>query len=163
MGMYENLNDIVKTLYHDETLLRLLYYPPTNYKDIPDPLDTSLKNVLDIDTEWLIRDDRIMSVPKSDDLVDKQLGRVYVYAGRRRPQGNNFMVANQEVVVDIICHNAFEKDLRSLRVGDRINEILALERVTGMGKIEYVSGNQISVPNNYTGYRHTYEFVVSKK
>lgn len=164
MGMYDNLQDIVKVFRFDETLLRLLYYPPEDIKNkIKDPLDESLEDMLVVDEDWSIRDKRIMLVPKSDDLVDDPLCRIYLYAGRRSPQNRNFQTANQEIIVDILCHNNFEKDLRSMRISDRINELLVHERVTGMGKIDYMNGNQITSPTNYVGYRHSYEFVVTKR
>ncbi|WP_299831222.1 hypothetical protein [uncultured Metabacillus sp.] len=161
MGMYENVNDIVKKFYHDDHLLRLLYYPPTNYSTILDPLDPSLENVIDIDEEWSIRDERILLVPKTNDLEDNPLCRVYLYAGRRTPTGN-YQVAKQEIIVDIVCHSDFEKDLRSMRISDRINELLFNERITGVGKIDYVGGGQISVPSNYVGYSHRYVFGSTK-
>lgn len=163
MGMYENLNDIVKLLYHDEELLRLLYYPPTNFSNIPDPLDPSLQDMIDLDADWKIRLDRIMKTSKSDDLETNEICRIYVYAGRREPT-KNYHVADQEVVVDVLCHNDFENgDLRSLRISDRVNELLVLERVTGMGKMDYVGGNPINAPSNYSAFRHHYKFGSTKK
>lgn len=157
MGMYESLNDIMKTFYHDETLLRLLYYSPTNYSDIPDPLDDSLQNVIDLDEDWSIREDRIMSVPKSDDLVDNEICRIYVYAGRRRPVDNGYIYANQEIIIDILCHISYEKDLRSTRISDRLDELLLGSRVSGFGKISYINGTSISSPEKYIGYSQRYE------
>lgn len=155
MGMYDNLIDIVRLFHNDETLLRLLHYPPTNYNDIADPLDNSLNNIMDIDDDWTIRDKVIMLAPKSDDLEDEPICRVYLYAGRRTPT-KNYLVANQEIIVDILCHSNYEKDLRSMRISDRINELLFDERITGMGKVDYVGGGQISAPSNYVGYSHRY-------
>ncbi|WP_170211235.1 hypothetical protein [Robertmurraya siralis] len=164
MSMYNNLRKVVTVFRYDEILLRLLYYPPENIKNnIKDPLDKSLEDMLVLDEDWSIRDKRILLVSKSDDLVDDPICRIYLYAGRRTPQNGNFKVANQEIVVDVLCHNNFEKDLRSMRISDRINELLVHERVAGMGKIEYIHGNQISSPVNYIGYRHLYEFAVTKR
>ncbi|PLR99644.1 hypothetical protein [Bacillus sp. T33-2] len=162
MGMYDNLRDIVKVFRFDDILLRLLYYPPKDIaKGIKDPLDPSLANVLAIDIDWTIRDKRIMLVPKSEDLATSPLCRIYLYAGRRSPS-RNYHVAKQEVIVDILCHNDFEKDLRSMRISDRVNELLVLEHVTGLGKIDYVNGGGINAPSAYVGYRHVYEFGSTK-
>lgn len=163
MGMYENFSDIVKLFYHDDQLLRLLYYPPTNFTSIKDPLDPSLQNMTDNDADWKIRLDRILSTPKSDDLVNTEICRIYVYAGRRRPQSGNFKVANQELIIDILCHSKFENgDFRSLRISDRINDLLIHEHVTGLGKMDYIDGGQAPAPNNYVGYRHVYTFGSTK-
>ena len=161
MGMYQNLKDIVRVFRYDETLLRLLYYP---IKDITsntkDPLDNSLQDILRMSesTIWEIRDKSIFLTSKSDDLELEPLCRIYLYAGRRRSDRNSYIMASQEITVDIFCHSEFEKDLRSLRISDRINELLVDERITGFGKIEYVSGYPIQAPNDYVAYRHIYEF-----
>lgn len=164
MSMFKNLRDIVKLFRFDETLLRLLHYPPEDIaKNVKDPLSPTLPNVLEIDTTWSIRDKHIFLVPKADDLVTTPICRIYLYAGRRQPQTRgSFAVANQEVIVDILCHMDFEKDLRSMRISDRINELLVMERVTGLGKMDYVDGRPISAPSGYVGYQHVYEFGSSK-
>lgn len=163
MGMYKNINDVMKLFYHDETLLRLLYYPPTNYANIPDPLDDSLEDMLEKDKDWSIRLDRIKNSSESKDLEDEPICRIYVYAGRREPT-QNYQVATQEIVVDVLCHNDFENgDLRSMRISDRINDLLVSERITGMGKIDYVNGTPIAAPDGYCGYRHVYVFRSTKK
>lgn len=163
MGMFNNLKDIVKVFRFDEQLLRLLYYPPKDIvKNVKDPLDDSLPNVLDIDADWQIRDRRIMLIPKAEDLVEESLCRIYLYAGRRRPT-KNYQVASQEVIVDILCHNSFEKDLRSMKISDRINDLLVDESITGISKIDYVDGDIINAPADYVGYRHVYVFGSVKK
>ena len=59
-------------------------------------------------------------------------------------------MADQEIVIDILCHSDFENgDLRSMRIADRVNELIALERITGMGKIDYVLGSRINAPKDY--------------
>lgn len=164
MGMHQNINDVMKLFYYDETLLRLLYYPPTNFANIPDPLDDSLEDMLVKDEDWSIRLDRIKTSDKSTDFENEPICRMYVYLGRREPEGNNFLVADQEVVVDIICHTDFENgDFRSTRISDRVNELLCQKRVTGFGKVKYASGNPIAAPDGYCGYRHIYEFGSLKK
>lgn len=166
MGMYDNLKDINSLLRNDETLLRLLYYPPKNYQtSTPDALDPSLPNILEMDAITLreLREKRIKLVPKDDDLQTEPICRIYIYAGRRTPTNNNFLFANQELIIDVLCHEEFEKDLRSYRISDRLNELLCLERVTGIGQIGYVQGGQISSPTQYVGFRHVYESVNFKK
>lgn len=166
MGMKENLDDIYRVFLNDEELHRLLYYKPESLRDgRPDPLNESLPNILElaIDSLWDIRDERILRTSKSDDLVDKAICRIYLYAGRRRPHNSNFHAATQEVIVDVLCHEDYEKDNRSAWISDRINELLCLERVTGMGKVDYVSGNPRNAPPQYVCYQQTYEFGSTKK
>lgn len=166
MGMYDNIRDVVKVFRFDEELNRLLYYPPENmFSDPPvlDPLDSSLPNVLELDEDWAIRDDTIMTIAKADDLENKALCRVYIYAGRRNPQSQNYAAAHQELIIDVLCHSEFEKDLRSMRISDRVNQLLVHERITGLGKMDYSQGSPISAPNNYIGYRHIYSFGATKR
>ena len=164
--MHNHLRDIVKVLKTDETLLRLLYYPPEDLaKNVPDPLDVRLKNILEMDIVYQvkIRNEHIYLSPKADDLDTKHLCRIYAYAGRRRPN-SNYLTADQEIIVDILCHFDYENgDLRSMRIADRINELICLERVTGMGRVDYVGGGQINCPKNYTGYQHIFKTVGFKK
>lgn len=165
MGMYDNLKDIVKVFRFDETLLRLLYYPPLDLtKGTKDPLDVTLPNVMEMDLEelWAIRDKRIMSTRKADDLEQEPLCRIYLYAGRRKPVNGGYVYANQQIIVDILCHMDFEKDLRSMRISDRIEELLVKQRVTGISKILYVDGGQINAPEDYVGYSHIFELTNMK-
>ncbi|RKJ44426.1 hypothetical protein D7X33_34885 [Butyricicoccus sp. 1XD8-22] len=159
MGMYDNLKDINKVLRNDETLLRLLFYPPQDVVNgIKDPLDESLPNILDNDPMELrvLREKRIKVVPKSDDLVDEPICRIYLYAGKRRPVDGYFH-ANQQIIIDILCEESFEEDLRSSRISDRICELLINKRITGLGKVKYIDGRQISAPSKYVGYSHVFE------
>jgi hypothetical protein len=159
MSMHKNFMDILNVLYFDETLLRLIYYPAKSLKgNVKDPLDVSLTNVLEIDTDWSIRNSRIMKTAKTDDLnPDKPMIRLFVYAGRRVPESGNYAIANQSVIIDVLVHNSFEEaDLRSSRIGDRLNELFVSERVTGIGKMYYQNGSPIGSPSGYVGYQHMY-------
>ncbi|PKR82850.1 hypothetical protein [Heyndrickxia camelliae] len=165
MTMHKNFMDIYHLLNNDEQLNRLLYYSPLNLiENTPDPLDPSLPNVLDIDEDWEIRTDRILLTPKSDDLTaDKSICRILIYPGTRIPT-SNYYVADQQLVVDILCHFDYENgDLRSTRISDRLNELFCLNRITGIGKMDYVRGTPIGAPVQYVGYRHAYEFGSFKK
>jgi hypothetical protein len=164
MGMYENLRDIVKVFRFDETLLRLLFYPAKDLaKNTDDPLDPNLPNMLNKNEEvlWEIRDKRIYTTKKADDLENDPICRIYVYAGKRKPS-MDYIIASQEVVVDIFCHNSYEKDMRSLRISDCVNDLLISERITGFGKVEYVQGFPFDAPNDYVAFRHIYKFGSTK-
>lgn len=164
MSMYKNLIDIVQVFRHDEELLRLLHYEPENIaKKIPDPLDVSLPNILDIDDDWKIRDNVIKLVPKTSNLEEKPICRIYLYAGRRDGSTNNYLTAKQQIVVDVLCHTDFEQDIRSTRICDKVNDLLVHSRITGFGKIDYLEGTPISAPVDFIGYRNIYEVGSFKK
>ncbi|MCM3110035.1 hypothetical protein [Lederbergia lenta] len=168
MGMYENMQDILKTLRFDEELLRLLHYKPENIATkTPDPLDSSIENIMDMDIskQWEIRDDKILLTPKDDDLLDKRICRIFVYFGDRNPERGKYLFASQSLIIDILCHSDFENgDMRSLRIGDRLNQLLVSEHIVGIWKMSYVRGRQIArVPSQYVGFQHVYEFEAVKK
>jgi hypothetical protein len=158
--------DILNVLYFDETLLRLLYYPPLNLTNkTPDPLDSSLPNVIDIDPDYIIRYSRIMKAPKDDDLTqDNPICRMFVYAGRRTPDNGNYAMSIQEVKIDIFVHNSFEEgDLRLARISDRLNELFVSKKVTGIGKMEYKNGAPLNSPLGYVAFQHVFIITEFKK
>lgn len=165
MSMRKAIRDIYMKFINDETLLRLLYYPPQNLgTNTPDPLSTDNPNILDMsaDNKWEIINDRILMTPTVDDLDTTEKCRLLFYAGRRNPTGN-FIYADQEIMCDILCHFNYEKDQRSTWISDRINELLVQERVTGIGKVDFKDGRPIGAPKGYVGYKLMYEFGISKK
>jgi hypothetical protein len=167
MGMYNDFLDIIKYLKSDEELNRLLYYPAEDLgNDVVDPLDVSLPNVMNMDVEERseIINKRIVKSAKYKDLEDDKICRLYVYAGRRLPENNNYLFASQEVVIDILCHSDFENgDLRSLRISDRLNQLICNERIVGIGKMGFVGARQINAPYEYVGYQVIYDFGSLKK
>lgn len=161
MSMYKNMMDILNVLYFDETLLRLLYYPAKNLKgNIPDPLDASLPSVIVTDIDWSIRDSVIKKIPKVDDLTNTPISRLLIYAGRRTSDNQNYLTATQQLIIDIVCHESFEDgDFRSARISDRLNELFVAEKITGIGKMYFVEGGQITgLPTEYVGFKNIYRF-----
>ncbi|MBL4950987.1 hypothetical protein JK635_01875 [Neobacillus sp. YIM B02564] len=166
MGMYDDFLSIIKYLKSDEQLLRLLYYPPDNGNDIVDPLDINLPNILDMDIEERskITNLRIMKSAKVTDLENDSICRLYIYAGRRSPTNYNYLFANQELVIDILCHSNFENgDLRSTRITDRLNELFCQENLVGIGKMNFIGARQINAPYEYTGYQIVFEYSTFKR
>jgi hypothetical protein len=161
MSMYKNLTDILNVLYKDETLLRLLYYSPkSSVTNTPDPLNSSLANVLDIDTDWKIRNERIKKIPKVDDLLDTPICRLLIYPGRRSPESQSYLTATQQLIIDVVCHESFEDgDFRTAKISDRLNELFVAEKITGIGKMYYADGGQITgLPSGYVGFKNIYKF-----
>lgn len=168
MGLYQNIKDILKVIYNDETLLRLLYYPAADLAtDTLDPLDLSLPNILSIELEqrWNIINLRVLMTPKDDDLDSVPICRLLIYIGNRSPHNANYLQANQQLVIDLFVHFNFEnKDVRTSRIADRLNQLLVEERITGIGKVNYTRGQPLPSPaKEYVAYRHVYEFGSVKK
>jgi hypothetical protein len=166
MGAYKNIQDILKVLWNDEELLRLLHYKPKkNSTNTPDPLDPSLPNILDIDENWEIRNDTIMLVPKESDLTKMESCKLFVYLGDGYANRGNPMYVNQSVIFDVFCHVDFENgDFRSARIEDRLKQLFAMEYVTSPWKMDFVKRRTIGrTPSQHVAYRFEYDFVEFKK
>lgn len=153
MNLRKNLIDIFNRVGNDKDLLRLLYYPS-------DPLNPSNQDVQKLPDFQKIRSERIMRSPKTDDLTTKAICRICMYMGNRTPS-NNQVYANQDIVFDVYAHiDQYDKnDARALWICDRINELLSMERVTGIGKM--LSDRMLIIPNSpngYIGYRLIFTF-----
>ena len=153
MGMSTDINKPLNVFRNDETLLRLLVYKPKSLTDNqPDPLSEDLPDILDLDEDelWALRDKHISTTSNSDDLSDEKLCRIYVYLGNRRPASNNYTLAEQEIIIDVLCHDSYQiKEQRMFKISDRLNELLIDERITGVTKIQYLSGSIIGSPAEY--------------
>lgn len=162
-------NLIYQELIKDEELLRLLVYLPQGYDALNkyhvDPLDESLPNLVDFDSDdyWALTEERIVLGEKTSDLLEQKICRIYIYEGRRRPVFGNYAHATQEVNIDVYVHEEYDKDLRISRIGDRLNDLLALERIAGYGKLEYKAGNPREAPTHYRRFLHQYIMNVGKK
>jgi hypothetical protein len=166
MGMYDDFLKIIKYLKSDEELNRELYYPPEDLGNgVLDPLDTNLPNIMDMDLEEKseIINKRIVKSAKYTDLQDIEICRLYVYAGTRRPNGN-YLSADQELVIDILCHSNFENaDLRTLRISDRLNQLFCHSRLVGIGQMDFVGARQINAPYEYAGYQVIFKYSTFKR
>lgn len=156
--MFTNIHDL---LINDETLLRLLYYPPAKLTmNRPEPLSDELDNILDMDMGevWRIRDDHILESSKSDDLENKAVCRIYLYPGKIRHSLKNKRAMKQEIVLDVFVHYSYDIDHRMMSITGRLSELLFNERARcGLGRIDYRNGYDFVAPKGYTSYRHIYE------
>jgi hypothetical protein len=157
MNMRDNIGAFYRLLTTDETLLRLLFYKPTNAND--SPLLESKVNILTKPTleKWQIINGLIFTTPKTDDLTTTPQCRLMLYPGRRKGT-SNYLVADQLIVIDVLVHFDFENvDLRMEWICDRVNELIFDKRVTGIGKVEFEDGSPIASPVGYVGFRMVYK------
>lgn len=156
MRMRENVMSIGKVFNSDETLLRLLYYKASNFND--SPLSPSKPDILSLPNKWDIIGQRIVSTQKVEDLSTNQICRILFYPGRRW-KTEKYLVADQEIVIDVLCHVTYDQmDYRLSWICDRVAELMFDERITGLNKMRYKEGGSITAPNGYIGYRLTYSF-----
>lgn len=154
MHLRKNLQDIYKYLISSDKLLRLLYYQS-------DPLSTSKPNIINGNNHKSVADKHIFWTPKTIDLTTSPTCRICLYPAKREPMRNNFLVSDQDFIFDVYAHieEFDQKDLRLTWLVDEINDLVSLSRITGMGKVEFVTGyNIFNAPNGYVGYRLVYQF-----
>ena len=159
MRMRENLMDIYKVLINDEILLRLLYYKPSDMND--DPLSLDKPNILDKpDVErWEIINNVIKRTEKTTDQDQTEKCRVLIYPGKRRGDGRNYMVSEQDVFIDVLVPIYYDEvDFRLSWICDRINELLFDKEITGLNKIKFNGGGLKNAPNGFIGYTLVYKF-----
>lgn len=163
-SMREVVSHIYRILIQDEELMRLLYYYPQSANH-PDPLSEENPDIIGSETYWDIVEDRVLLAEKYSDIINKDICRLYITQGRRRPVFGNYLLATQEIMISIYTHENYETDMRSAWIADRINELIALTDIDGMlgDKLEYVAGNPRVAPIMYKRYDTLYEYTTGKK
>lgn len=158
-------NNIYMKLINDEELMRLMYYKPQDYSlGRLHPLDKTLPDIVTDEPEyWDIVDNHVVRGTKTTEIQEKGICRLYLYAGRRRPRFGNRLMADQEVMIDVLVHELFDKDDRLNWIWDRLNELLIHERLAGYGQVDLVAGNPRVAPIGYSKYELTYKFIENKK
>lgn len=160
MRMRENLKAIYKVLVNDETLLRLLYYPPEDIEtgELINPLDPTLPNILDRKDKWDIIKDRIKNTPTFYGLDDEsEICRIYLHPADRH-NTYNYALADQVIKIDaFVHHNINDIDMRLSWICDHVNDLIYDRRITGVGKIKFGGGRPIPAPEAFVGYELTYE------
>jgi len=158
MKMFDNLSEIDLIIRNDVDLWKLLYYKSNHWQD--DPLTKD--SILDypIEKQFPIINLRLKYTPVTSDLANTEICRIIFYPAQRRPQQNNYMVADQEINFDIFCHANFNNvDMRLSKISDRVNELFSNRRITGMGKATFVSGKPFTLSDKgYVGYTLVYRF-----
>lgn len=158
MKMNTYLMNIDKILRFDDELWKLMYYRSTNSTD--DPLDKESIFDLDMTETAKIINHRLKYTPTIDDLDDDKICRIIFIPAIRRPQRQNYMVADQDIDIEIFVHQEFnDGDMRLAKICDRINDLLSDKRVSGMGKMRFINGKPFTLRDKgYIGYTLTYRF-----
>lgn len=165
-SMRQVINEIYTKLRKDDELMRILHYPPENSElDQLDPLDVELSVTgLDVDDYWKVVNHTIRTASKSSNIEEDAMCRIYIYPGRRRPKHESYLLASQEVVIDVLVHDKYSSDMRLEWITDKISELLSLKYVDGIyGKLDYVQGNSRNAPTGYSLYENIFEYSTNKK
>lgn len=168
--------DFFSKIIQDETLLRLLHYPSSHSNDDVTLITADRPSIIGNNTPYkdtkkplynYILETNIRRAPKSSDLINTAICRICMYMGDNIKGNRNSSnkVFKQDVVFDIYTHiDGFEtKDCRSLKICDRIDELIHENNITGIGKAEsyktFLIGNS---PDGFIGYRMVFTFGVTK-
>lgn len=157
-------NKILSILRNDEHLLRLLSY---NYLDangeFQDVLDSKLPNITDKPDYHIVAQEHVINAIKIDEIKAIKTCAVLVHLGKRRPVFANYMLAKQEVLIDILVPNDYqENDFRLDDICDRLDYLLVHEKIS-MGKFEISTPIPMEAPRQYYRFQMKYSYWTSKK
>lgn len=156
----EALNSIHKVLREDEVLLRLLHYSPMK-KPMSIEHNTFISN---IENQWNIIDKSLLIGETKVEIEEERICRIFLRLGRRRSVFGNYLLADQELVINVYVPNEYERrDMRLEWINDRISELLTHEYISGMGMMIYAKGDSRVAPHDYARYENIYQFRVGKK
>lgn len=157
-GIRKQMNQIWQLLRHDEELLRLLYYDRNPLsEDLPDITSLPQKEFEKISM------DVVRFEEKSSELTTKGIKRVYITTGRKRQVFGKPYYARQHFFINVIVHEDFVKQLRLEQIGDRINQLLLHNNISGVGNIMYEGGDPYQAPREFQTYLHIYSFLTPNK
>lgn len=157
----EVISNIYEILTTDPLLIQLL-----SNKEIEDMSKEEANAFINPSNSayWETVDHCIKTFNKPSDIEEDVVNRIYIYAGRRRPVFNNYLVASQEIVIDIFVNEKYDDDMRLFWIIDRVNELIALRYVDGaIGKLEYAAGNPRVAPIGFSMYESIYVYTTGKK
>lgn len=162
--LHHHFTNFFKRVTTDEPLLRLLYYKPTSGND--DALSPKKPNLHATDVYYkTILKTNFKRAPKANDLTEGGgICRICMYIGASS-RTSNLKVYEQNIHFDVLVHiEDFEnKDSRSIRIVDRLSELLSEEQISGIGKVKNSRTSEpINAPEGYIGYRNTFTFGTTK-
>lgn len=156
-GFTDIKSSVLRRLYQDEKLLRLLYYEPETSKR-PPPLSDKLPDIVGSDKQYDIIDKRILSTEKNSELEDKSICRITVFFGKQRPQWNNNLVFNQDLYLNVFVHENYN-DLRMEQIVDALDQIMVGSRFQGISKVEASGKEPFQGMRQYSQIRCRYKIM----
>ena len=145
LSMEKDLEIVVNHLCKNERLKRLLYYTT------PDAIDNP-----NLDDEQMIQlfKKNIKLIPKL--YVDGSvLNYVVISFDNFIPNDTNPEFRDNIIEFDIVCHydqwHLKDYQLRPYRIAAEIDSMIDKTHLTGIGKLEFLGGNQIILTDEYAG------------
>lgn len=151
LGMPKDASIIIDRIISSQNVLKLLSYNTKDWKDKED--------ITEEQRNEMFRTQQISCVPKIKiDKDDKSYLRLTF--GTTVPNSTNPQYRDNTFGIDIICHNEHwdlgNFELRPYRLAGEIDSLLDQTRLTGIGKLEFVSAAPVIYNEEFSGVSLTY-------
>lgn len=154
-GVYATARSLFTTLYNDQLLCKLLYYPQENMADDPTEKD-------DLFPE---QKDKIMIITRKDEDLsepnDIKRGKLTFSLGNIYHSSKNHKASSPTMFILIFVPivNFQDKDFRLEAIIDRVDQLISDRQFNGsFGRVIKGDGNPYDSPLGYNGYLLRYSF-----
>ena len=155
LSVEKDLDVLTGLMMKNDRLKRLLYYT------VPDALDKNLSNLTQEQSIELFKKN-IKIVPKL--YIDGSvLNYIIISFDNFTPNATNPEFRDNIVSFDIICHfdqwQLEDNELRPYRIAAELDTVLDNQRLTGIGKIEFLVASQIILNDEFGGLSLMYSVI----
>ena len=155
LSVEKDLDVLTGLMMKNDRLKRLLYYT------VPDALDKNLSNLTQEQSIELFKKN-IKIVPKL--YIDGSvLNYIIISFDNFKPNATNPEFRDNIVSFDIICHfdqwQLEDNELRPYRIAAELDTVLDNQRLTGIGKIEFLGASQIILNDEFGGLSLMYSVI----
>ena len=155
LSVEKDLDVLTGLMMKNDRLKRLLYYT------VPDALDKNLSNLTQEQSIELFKKN-IKIVPKL--YIDGSvLNYIIISFDNFTPNATNPEFRDNIVSFDIICHfdqwQLEDNELRPYRIAAELDTVLDNQRLTGIGKIEFLGASQIILNDEFGGLSLMYSVI----
>lgn len=151
ISVEKDMGTIVDMMFKNKRLKKLLYYTSKDCLQKPE-LTTEQENKL-------IQDGYIRMIPKV--YVDREiLNYIIITFDNYIPNQTNPYYRDNTITFDIICHldqwQLKDFQLRPYKIAAELDTLFNDKKLSGIGELKFVAGNQISINDEFAGFSLTY-------
>lgn len=149
----KDLSLIIKKIMENQRLLKMLYY---TQKDCLNGKDLTQQQIISM------LDKQIKIVPKIE-ISEDCPNYIIISMDNFVPNENNDEFRDCTISIDILCHpdhwNMGNFQLRPYKIAGEIDAILNKQKLTGIGQINFVTGNNLLLNDQLMGISLMYKAV----
>ena len=153
LGLAKDTSLIVKKILSNKKVLRLLYYSSS------DCLSAAKKDVTPAQVAEMFKTKQISNIPKVKIEPDKKT-YLRITFDSFTPNATNTFYRDHLVEIKILCHfddwDLENFELRPYRIAGEIDSMLDGQHLTGIGKLYFVSADQVIYDEEYGGVNLVY-------